>query len=59
MATMETIEVLENLSNAVDDFVKALDDFNERHDNGSELILEEARANLDEKREAAKEVLNG
>ena len=59
MATMETIEVLENLSNAVDDFVKALDDFNERHDNVSELILEEARANLDEKREAAKEVLNG
>ena len=59
MATMETIEVLENLSNAVDDFVKALDDFNERHDKGSELILEEARANLDEKRDAAKEVLNG
>ena len=59
MATMETIEVLENLSNAVDDFVKALDDFNDKHDNRSELILEEARANLDEKREAANEVLNG
>lgn len=59
MATMEMIEVLENLSYAVDDFVKALDDFNDRHDKWSELILEEARANLDEKREAAKEVLNG
>lgn len=59
MATMEMIEVLENLSYAVDDFVKALDDFNDRHDKWSELILEEAKANLDEKREAAKEVLNG